>query len=327
MTAARSASRQHPSETRCPVCDSSHFQAGSLSAKDRQYAAAGAFEEYTYSLCCNCRALFMNPMPRPEDIWRFYPPSEEYYAHRSDVVPRTYRMLAHSSGRSSLASKAVRHTFFPFVPFEPPGRVLDYGCGAGHFLDAMSLLEWETWGVEPAKDAAELAAKSHEVICGTAEDAGRQLPGEYDLITMFQVLEHITDPVDVLRILLRLLRPGGRLVLSTPNSASSLAHATGTLWRGLECPRHVCLYGPLALHALMEACGGRIVDARTRLAPSDAVDTLLLCAQDRFRRTIAPRTRLRARQLGMMVLAPTVLVSSPHCRPFGSLLEAAITRG
>jgi len=279
-----------------------------------------------YALCYDCRALFMNPMPRPEDIWRFYPPSEEYYAHRSDVVPRTYRMLAHSSGRNSLAGKAVRNTFFPLVPFEPPGRVLDYGCGAGHFLDAMRLLGWETWGVEPARDAAQLAARSHEVLCGTAADSWQQLPGEYDLITMFQVLEHITDPVDVLRILLKLLRPGGRLVLSTPNSASWLAHAAGSLWRGLECPRHVCLFGPLALQVLTDACGGRVVDARTRLAPSDAVDTLLMWAQDHFRQTIAPRTYLRARQLGMMVLAPTVLLDSPHCRPFGSLLESAITR-
>lgn len=326
MTCARTALGQPTSEPHCPVCDSSRVQADFLAAIDRQYAVPGIVARYTYALCHDCRAMFMNPMPRSEDIWRFYPPSEAYYAHRSDVVPRTYRMLARSSGTGSILERAVRSTFFPLVQFTPPGRVLDYGCGAGHFLDAMRLLDWETWGVEPARDAAQLAARHHHVLCGTAEDAQEQLLGKYDLITMFQVLEHIPDPVRVIRILLRLLGPGGSLVISTPNSASCLARSSGTFWRGLECPRDVCLYGPRALQALLDACGGRIVDARTRIAPSDAVDTLLFCAEDRLRLTIAPRTRLRARLVGMVVLAPTVLLTSRHCQPFGSLLEAAITR-
>jgi SAM-dependent methyltransferase len=79
--------------------------------------------------------------------------------------------------------------------------------------------------------------------------------GKYDVVAMSQVIEHVPDPATLLRECRRVLRPGGRLVLSTPN-ARSVAHRTyGRHWRGLEPPRHQHVFSPAALERCARDCG------------------------------------------------------------------------
>jgi SAM-dependent methyltransferase len=112
----------------------------------------------------------------------------------------------------------TRPEMLQFIP-DTAERLLDIGCSEGRFLAAVKakLPGCETWGIEPAPEAARAArARVDRFIAGRLEDA--DLPeGHFDVITMNDVLEHIPYSEPVLARARRLLRPGGKLVLSLPN--------------------------------------------------------------------------------------------------------------
>jgi len=99
-------------------------------------------------------------------------------------------------------------------------KVLDIGCGSGNYLDLARNAGLETFGMELNEKAAEAAcAKGHHMFDGILnEDFAREHAGEFDMVTLFQVVEHLSDPVGLLRLARKLLQPGGTLMFSVPNS-------------------------------------------------------------------------------------------------------------
>ena len=98
----------------------------------------------------------------------------------------------------------------------PVRMVLDVGCGDGAFLDEARAAGLQAHGIELNKDAREKAtSKGHEVLDSLLQDLDGSL--QYDLVTAFQVLEHIADPVQFLRSMARVVRPGGYLAVAVPN--------------------------------------------------------------------------------------------------------------
>lgn len=110
-----------------------------------------------------------------------------------------------------------------------PGRLLDVGCGNGLFLEAASARGWEVAGVELSAPAAAEARRrvGERVSLGTLEDA-KFSEDAFDVVTLWEVIEHVPHPVRLLSEIRRVLRPGGMLLLSTPN-ADSLFHR-GARW-------------------------------------------------------------------------------------------------
>lgn len=95
-------------------------------------------------------------------------------------------------------------------------HVLDIGCGEGNFLHKAQALGAHAHGIELNGSAAEVArGKGIKIHQGLLEDHASGI--EYDLVTSFQVLEHVTQPLQFIRDALRLLRPGGRLLIGVPN--------------------------------------------------------------------------------------------------------------
>ncbi len=109
------------------------------------------------------------------------------------------------------------------------GRMLDVGCSSGLFLELARREGWNPHGVEISQRAVELARGSFglEVFCGTLEEAGFQ-DGSFDAVALWDVIEHFDDPKASLREIARITRPGGALVLCTPN-CSSLFHKAAHL--------------------------------------------------------------------------------------------------
>ena len=124
------------------------------------------------------------------------------------------------------------------------GRLLDVGCGSGEWLTLMKNHGWRVEGVDFDENAVRVAReRGLEVHCGSLEE--QRFPNDtFNAVTLNHVIEHVPDPVRTLTECARILKPGGRLILFTPN-VSSLSHRIFRQdWRGLEPPRHLHLFSP-----------------------------------------------------------------------------------
>jgi SAM-dependent methyltransferase len=129
-------------------------------------------------------------------------------------------------------------------------RVLDVGCAFGWSLDAARLAGFETGGVEVSAHAARSAAERHDVRSSTALfDAG-----SFDLVTMIDVIEHVRDPLALLREVRRVLRPGGRLAITTPDLSSLSGRLMGARWPYLIA-EHVVYFDRSTIRQALHATG------------------------------------------------------------------------
>jgi 2-polyprenyl-3-methyl-5-hydroxy-6-metoxy-1,4-benzoquinol methylase len=145
-----------------------------------------------------------------------------------------------------------------FLPARPGGNLLDVGCGRGDWLAFMSERGWWCEGVEPDPAAAEAASRQGvRVHTGTLDEQQFQ-DNSFDAVSLCHVLEHVPNPVDLLRECKRILRPGGRLVMVTPNSEGLGIRVFGADWRGLEPPRHLHLFNIPTLRRAIGDAGLRV---------------------------------------------------------------------
>jgi len=152
-------------------------------------------------------------------------------------VPTASRILAHAA-RHMLRSAAA--------PFSPP-LFLDIGCGMGAYLVAARRLGYDVLGFEPSKDHARLAMKHFNLPIVADYFTRAAVSGRtFDLVMLSHVIEHIYDPPAFLREVLSVLKPGGVLVILTPNNESFLARMLGKAWPMLAPVDHVSLLGPTA---------------------------------------------------------------------------------
>jgi SAM-dependent methyltransferase len=128
---------------------------------------------------------------------------------------------------------------------KPPagGRLLDVGCGPGAGLDAAHAAGWEAWGLDLSSEAVARASARHagRVSQGTLEDSPFPA-GSFDAITAFDVVEHVYDPRRFAAALAAALKPGGSVLIATPNVDSLLARATSRRWVSYKIPEHVTYF-------------------------------------------------------------------------------------
>jgi SAM-dependent methyltransferase len=169
-------------------------------------------------------------------------------------------------------SSAVRsRAFFGLVSDEllPRGSgehfALDLGCGAGFLIRKLQKVGWTVDGLEWNEDAAKRAEESTGARVWSGDFMQADLPkGKYDLIVLNHVFEHFSDPVELLRRLHTLLRPGGRVVLFYPNPDSLGARWFGRDWFPWEVPRHLVLPSPASIKTLTKRAGFRNSRVKTR---------------------------------------------------------------
>jgi 2-polyprenyl-3-methyl-5-hydroxy-6-metoxy-1,4-benzoquinol methylase len=142
------------------------------------------------------------------------------------------------------------------------GRLLDVGCGTGNFLAQMRERgAWKVFGLDVNQKAVRYARQrlQIEAFCGTLTDA--QYPSAFfDVVTLWNVLEHLHSPIRTLEEVRRVLRPGGALILSVPNSRSMDARLFGPHWIGLDPPRHLYTFDQRTLRLLLAQAGFRILE-------------------------------------------------------------------
>ena len=154
----------------------------------------------------------------------------------------------------------------------PPGRMLDVGCGSGALLQRMRIAGWEVEGVDFDEKAIDRAWREYGVAVRHGDLRAACYPdGSFDAVTMNHVIEHVHDPIALLAESRRILRPGGRLVVVTPNIASWGHARFGRNWRGLEPPRHLHLFSQKTLAETARRAGFARREVRTACARAYAI--------------------------------------------------------
>lgn len=153
-----------------------------------------------------------------------------------------------------------RHRIAFLHRFRRQGSVLDVGCGLGLFLLALDPTRYDRYGLEtmplPYQEAARRLG-AERIVAGELPAA--RLPREqFDVVTFWEVLEHLPNPRAALEAAFRLLRPGGLVLLSLPNFSSYQARRFREDWYALSLPRHLYHFTPATLTRLLEAAGFRV---------------------------------------------------------------------
>lgn len=147
---------------------------------------------------------------------------------------------------------------------------MDVGCGTGFYLNRMRKLGWQVTGLERDKDAARVATERYGIrVVSEAVEESSLPPGRFDAITLNHVIEHVFNPIKVLRKCRELLRAGGSIVVRTPN-LGGLGHQTfGKHWMALDPPRHLHLFNKEAIRTCAASAGlaRKVLDTSSVEAP------------------------------------------------------------
>jgi 2-polyprenyl-3-methyl-5-hydroxy-6-metoxy-1,4-benzoquinol methylase len=209
---------------------------------------SGYGRHHTIVECQQCGLVYTDPRPDGHDIVETYQAVEDPLY----VEEREGRVLT------------FEHHLEPLERLTgPPNgrRLLDVGCYTGIFVEIATRHGWEAWGVEPSCWAVEHAhAQGLHVVQGTLETT--DLPeAHFDLVTMWDVIEHVTDPRGTLQQAHRLLKPDGLLVVHTIDIDSIFARLMGAHWPWLM-EMHLYYFSRRTLRAMLEACGFQVLSDR-----------------------------------------------------------------
>lgn len=260
----------------CPICGSPARELLFSGLRDRIFRCApGSWDLHA---CRDCGTGYLDPRPTSDTIHLAY---QTYYTHKGNLsLPADQlrgrrwleRVLANGyknwkfgtdlqpSSRlgvlvtllvpslRSLLDRQFRH----LPTAKRNGRVLDIGFGDAGFLENARAMGWTVVGTDlDPKVVEDAKRRGFDARVGTLEG----VEGPFDAITMCHVIEHLHDPVAVLRTCHSLLAPGGTIWLETPNLGASGLREFGPYWRGLEPPRHLVLFNRDSIARALEEAG------------------------------------------------------------------------
>ena len=142
-----------------------------------------------------------------------------------------------------------------YLPPKPGKRLLDVGAATGFFLNLARNEGWETAGIEPSDAAAALARKKQLDVKTGILAPGKFPAASFDVITLWDVLEHLPDPIATMNVVVDLLKPGGIIAINTPDASSMWAKMMGSSWHLLCPPEHLCLFSHTGLETLLGRIG------------------------------------------------------------------------
>ena len=195
--------------------------------------------------CPTCGFLYRHPGIRPERLG-------ELYAGRYDKF-----LTGRYARKRQRRYRVVMDAFGELFADGTGRRLLDFGCGAGLFLELAHERGFDGYGVDLSPESIERARKrpgGQNAHVGAPLDVPEIAAGGFDVITLWSVMAHLPRPVDDLRMLRVLLAPGGALVILTVNANSLRLKAAGEEWNGFT-PNHLKFFSPTTLALALEQAG------------------------------------------------------------------------
>lgn len=210
-----------------------------LSTKD--YLVSGESFELLYD--SKREMLITHPKPKEHDLGKYYE-SEQYISH-TDASKGVFSFLYQLVKKWSLQKKVKLILSYN----RTPGTLLDIGAGTGEFLKAAREKSWTVVGIEPNQNAVSVAKDKGITLYHELNDVKNQ---KFDVITLWHVLEHISNLEEVVEDLSRLLKPGGVLIIAVPNYNSYDAKYYKEFWAAFDTPRHLWHFSKTAIVKLFK---------------------------------------------------------------------------
>lgn len=236
---------------KCLVCGSNSFEPF-LVCKDYTVSQ----ENFNIVACKSCGFKFTNPRPDDTVIGNYYK-AESYVSHtnsKKGLVNKLYHLV-----RNYTLKKKVDM----ISSYVSRGTVLDYGCGTGMFLGECKKAGWETYGMEPDADARKIASEQGINLFSDKDLMKAHITNKsFSVITLWHVLEHVTDMSETLSFFKEKLHADGVLIIAVPNHASYDAHYYNEFWAAYDVPRHLHHFELKTMKALVENAGFKLIETR-----------------------------------------------------------------
>jgi 2-polyprenyl-3-methyl-5-hydroxy-6-metoxy-1,4-benzoquinol methylase len=235
---------------RCNLCNGNDIRQ-KLVARDEFWMIG---EKFYIVQCRKCNLAFLNPRPSQEEITNYYP--DDYYVDAKEWnIQRTN--VKELQNRLDYVAKH-------YGP-KSPGKLLDIGIFNGAFVSFSLSAGWDAYGLDPSPKAISLARQivPHERLFHGYAESPPFPPSTFDAVSMWEVLEHTMDPLDVLKTVSNMVSPQGLIVMSVPNFTSLESRLFGKYWSGLDVPRHLYHFTPATLDKMLKNAELDIVYLKT----------------------------------------------------------------
>jgi len=236
---------EHKFETikRCPICGSSK-QEKAIKTKDYFLTK----EDFSINKCKKCGFHFTNPRPVETRLGDYYK-SEEYISH-SNSNKGLFGFLYQQIRRYTLKKK-----YDLISSKKDANNILDIGCATGQFLYEFKKRGWNCRGVEPDEEARAFARKTYNLKVLDTEEIDALDSHSFDVITMWHVLEHVSELSKRMEDLRRLIKENGIVFIALPNRLSWDALHYKKYWAGYDVPRHLYHFSKTDVNNIFEKYG------------------------------------------------------------------------
>lgn len=203
-------------------------------------------EKFSFLKCNNCGIYLLSPKLPTIEVQEYYPENYMCYLNAIEDEKKFFLKIDRTRGREKRCRQVLsRH--------KRTGRILDIGCATGIFLDGMKNHGWDCIGIEPNAIAADYAKEHFGLTVFSDYLSNIQLPdNHFDVITLWDVFEHVYDSHQLIEHVYKLLKPGGILMGSMPNGDSWERYIFGKHWVGWEVPRHYRVYTPKTIQEFLK---------------------------------------------------------------------------
>jgi len=233
--------------TSCPVCKNQKLSPF-ITCEDHTVS----HEKFNIVSCESCGFKFTNPIPEASELGNYYK-SEDYISHsntKKGIISRLYHAVRRYTLKQKLALASS---------YVSRGTILDYGCGTGMFLKVCEEAGWNAFGVEPDSGARVIAKGMGLRTFKDKVDLSYELQGAtFDAITLWHVLEHVTDLEETLSFFRSKLNKEGVLIIAVPNYTSYDAGYYKKFWAAYDLPRHLYHFEITTISKLLSGFGFKL---------------------------------------------------------------------